>query len=751
MQSLNEELTALNGQLQETLERQRTTANDLQNVLYSTDIATLFLDANLSIRFFTPASRSLFSIIPSDVGRPLADLNSLAADSELLSDARSVLKTLEPVERAIEAKNGAWYIRRVLPYRTQENGVEGVVITFADITDRQHVAEALEAAKRQSELATVAKSRFLAAASHDLRQPLQTLTLLQGLLAKCVEGERAQKLVARLDETLGGMAGMLNALLDINQIEAGTVRAQIVRFVVNDLLDQMKGEFAYHAQARGLVFHVVPCSLSIESDPQLLEQMTRNLVSNALKYTQRGKVLLGCRRRKGLLSIEIWDTGIGVPSEELQAIFEEYHQLDNAAREPSRGLGLGLNIVQRLGELLGHRIRVRSQPGKGSVFAVEVALQLNEKAPRLEYRRRIVDVPDVEGVHNVGSVLVVEDDPDMRGLLEHLLKDEGHEITTAADGIAALELTTSGRFRSDVILADYNLPNGMNGLQLAGALRTKFHRETPVIILTGDISTATLRDIAAQGCIQVNKPVKFRELTQLIQRLLLQTAVTPGVRHPIEALPGSGAPVIFIVDDDSHIREGIRAVLEEDGRIVEDYPACEAFLEAYHPGREACLLIDVHLPKMSGIDLLQRLRATGDQLPTIMITGDGDVPLAVQAMKAGASDFIEKPISRSELLASVSHAFELSRDTAKLSAWHEDAVTRLASLTARQCQIMDLVLAGHPNKNIAADLGLSQRTVENHRAAIMKKTGSKSLPALARLALAAAKTGADARITDGRR
>ncbi len=751
MQSLNEELTALNGQLQETLERQRTTANDLQNVLYSTDIATLFLDANLNIRFFTPASRSLFSIIPSDVGRPLADLNSLAADSELLSDARSVLKTLETVERAIEAKNGAWYIRRVLPYRTQDNGVEGVVITFADITDRQHVAEALEAAKRQSELATVAKSRFLAAASHDLRQPLQTLTLLQGLLAKCVEGERAQKLVARLDETLGGMAGMLNALLDINQIEAGTVHAQIVRFVVNDLLDQMKGEFTYHAQARGLVFHVVPCSLSIESDPQLLEQMIRNLVSNALKYTQRGKVLLGCRRRRGLLSIEIWDTGIGVPSEELQAIFEEYHQLDNAAREPSRGLGLGLNIVQRLGELLGHRIRVRSQPGKGSVFAVEVGLPLNQTAPRLEYRRRIVDVPDVEGVHNVGSVLVVEDDPDMRGLLEHLLKDEGHEITTAADGIAALELTTSGRFRSDVILADYNLPKGMNGLQLAQALRTKFHRETPVIILTGDISTATLRDIAAQGCIQVNKPVKFRELTQPYPTSSPPIRGRSGGRHPIEAPLGSGAPVIFIVDDDRHIRESIRAVLEEDGRIVEDYAACEAFLEAYHPGREACLLIDVHLPKMSGIDLLQRLRAMGDQLPAIMITGDGDVPLAVQAMKAGASDFIEKPISRGELLTSVEHAFELSRDTAKLSAWHEDAATRVASLTERQRQIMDMVLAGHPNKNIAADLGLSQRTVENHRAAIMKKTGSKSLPALARLALAAARTDADARVTDGKR
>ena len=143
LQSLNEELTALNSQLQETLERQRTTSNDLQNVLYSTDVATLFLDNGLNIRFFTPATKALFAIIPSDIGRPLSDLNSLAADANLLTDATTVLQTLAPIEREIEAQNGACYIRRILPYRTQDNGVEGVVITFADITERQQVADEL--------------------------------------------------------------------------------------------------------------------------------------------------------------------------------------------------------------------------------------------------------------------------------------------------------------------------------------------------------------------------------------------------------------------------------------------------------------------------------------------------------------------------------------------------------------------------------------------------------------------------------
>lgn len=746
LQSLNEELTALNSQLEETLERQRTTSNDLQNVLYSTDVATLFLDINLNIRFFTPATKSLFNVIPSDVGRPLADLSSLAADGALLADARTVLQTLEPLEREIEAQTGAWYSRRILPYRTQDNGVAGVVITFTDISTRRHAADALGAAKRQAELANVAKSRFLAVASHDLRQPLQTLALLQGLLAKMVHGEAAQTLVARLDQTLGAMSGMLNALLDINQIEAGTVRAEVVSFPINDLLDRLKDEFTYHAQAQRLALRVVPCGVSIRSDPRLLEQMIRNLLSNALKYTRRGKVLIGCRRRAGMLSIEVWDTGIGIPGEELQAIFEEYHQLDNAASERSRGLGLGLSIVQHLGRLLGHRVHVRSHPGKGSVFAIEIELPPSEAGSQQERLRHGLDDGVIERPRCTGAILVIEDDPEVRELLELLLKDEGHRAVTAADGIAALELVAQGTVQPDLILADYNLPNGMDGLQVTTKLREELHRQVPVIIVTGDISTGTLRDIGLHDCVQLNKPVKLKELTQVVQRLLQrsQSSRRPRARHPAQAVAGRrGSSVIFVVDDDSNIREGIRRVLEEDGRIVEDYASCEAFLEAYQPGREACLLIDAYLPGMNGIELLQRLKDTGRRLPAIMITGNSDVPIAVQAMKAGASDFIEKPISPSDLRASIECVLEQSRDSRKLLAWRETAANHVAGLTSRQRQIMELVLAGHPSKNIAADLGISQRTVENHRASIMKRTGSKSLPALARLALAASWDGAD--------
>jgi len=728
LQSLNEELTALNTQLQETLERQRTTSSDLQNVLYSTDVATLFLDTKLNIRFFTPATKLLFSVIASDVGRPLADLRSLAVDAELLSDAEAVLKTSQP---------GVWFIRRILPYLTDSSSVGGVVITFTDISERKAIGDALDVAKRAAQSANDAKSRFLAAASHDLRQPLQTLTLLQGLLASKAETDREKKLLARFEDTLGAMAGMLNALLDVNQIESGIVQANVVDFPINTLLDQLREEFSYSALAKGLKFKVVACGLTLRSDPRLLEQMLRNLLSNALKYTHKGSILLGCRRKSGKLSVEVWDTGLGIAKQDLSAIFEEYHQLDNAARERSRGLGLGLSIVKRLGNLLGHEIKVTSHFGKGSAFAVEILLPVEASARRDPARGPLAARKVMPQSVNRGTVLVIEDDPEVRELLDVFLQGEGHETVSASDGPSALEVMANGNVRPDLILADYNLPNGMTGLETAGKLRGKLGLKTPVIILTGDISTVTLRTLAGADCVHLNKPVRLKELLLTVQRLLMPVANTPDFVSSAAVLtPGA---TIYIVDDDDAIRAGIRSLLEEGGQKVADFASCEAFLEVFKPGLDACLLIDAYLPGMNGLDLLRLLQERGDHLPSIMITGRADVVTAVEAMKCGATDFLEKPFNQSELLTSIQRALEQSRDANKRTSWRATAAEHLRGLTARQHEIMKMVLAGHPSKNIAADLGISQRTVENHRASIMKRTGTKSLPALARLVLASGK------------
>jgi two-component system CheB/CheR fusion protein len=740
LQSLNEELTALNAQLQETLERQRTTSNDLENVLYSSNVATIFLDTSFNIRFFTPATRLLFNVIPGDVGRPLADLNLLTSDTDLLTDAKTVLQTVSPLQKEVKSQDGIWYVRRIFPYRTQENKIEGVVITFADITERKQTADELEAAKQQAQTANQAKSRFLAAASHDLRQPLQTLTLLQGLLAKVVEGDKAKELVGRIDETLISMASMLNTLLDINQIETGSITTEITDFPINTLLQKLKSEFTDIAKSQGLLLHVVPSQHFVCSDVRLLEQILRNLLANAVKYTKRGKVLVGCRKHGQLVKIQVIDTGIGISEESLPKIFNEYHQVDNAARERSHGLGLGLSIVERLGNLLGHRISVSSCLGRGSVFTVEASVPPYPE--KVCVQTGFADMSDEAApVHDAGTILVVDDDPEIRELLGDFLEVDGHRAVTAADGPEAVAAVGREAIRPDILVTDYNLPGGLNGVELALKLRDELRSDLQVIILTGDISTHAAETIAAHRFIQLSKPMHLGELTTIIQDLL-SSGQTP-TPLTVESSAGSSPSVVYVVDDETHVCDAIRSVLEEEHQAIEVFPACEAFLEAYHPGADACLLLDADLPGMNGLELLRRLAVIHPQLPVIMITGKSGVPIAIEAMKAGAADFIEKPISRGALLASVNKALARARRASRLIARKDNANQQLAALTARQRQIMVLMLEGHPNKNIASDLGISQRTVENHRATIMNKTGTKSMPALARLALAAGMDATD--------
>jgi two-component system, chemotaxis family, CheB/CheR fusion protein len=862
LQSLNEELRTLNSQLQETVEQQRAASNDLQNIFNSTDVATLFLDAELNIRFFTPAAKSLFNIIATDFGRPLADLTRRFEDGDLLSDALAVLCSRAPVRREVKAHDGAWFIRGVLPYLSDGSGIEGVVITFAgisemkaaereieaarayldniiatirqplivldeqlrvisasssfhrtfsvkpeeligrhllsaadhldvpalhafldsiqargsttndyeidielpslgrrsllmnarvlredpsakrkilvaivDVTEAKREGRALQNAKLEAEKASIGKSRFLAAASHDLRQPLQTISLLQGMLEKRVHDPATLKLVHRLDETVSTMSSTLDKLLDINQLEAGIVRPAVVDFSITTLLDEMRAEFAYHVAANRLDWRVVSSSLTARSDPRLLEQIIRNLLSNAVKYTTDGKLLLGCRRSGNRLRIEVWDTGAGIPEMELQSIFEEFHQLDNPARQRSKGLGLGLAIVQRLADLLGHKIDVRSRLGAGSVFTIEVPLgrAAATAPPMLGHAEIPGDAPAR------GTILVVDDDPAVLEMLRLLLEDQGQRPIVAADGHQALGLV-KGSAMPDLIIADYNLPNGITGLEIIARLQARVQRAIPAIILTGDISTESLRDIAGHSCVHLNKPVRAKDLTLLVQRLLAKPAAT--VPATVEQLPlhlgTRWSSTVFVVDDDRAVGEALGDLLQEHGYSVQIFTDAAVFLEAYRPGRDGCLLVDALMPGMSGVALIERLKSDGHNLPAIVITGSGAVPMAVQAMKAGAVDFIEKPVGHQDLLASIQRALDQKHDTAALSQLRETAATCVASLTSRQRQILDLVLAGHPSKNIAADLGISQRTVDNHRAAIMKKTGSRSLPALIRTAIAAA-------------
>jgi two-component system CheB/CheR fusion protein len=703
--------------------------------------ALIVLDKKLRVIYANRAFYRAFAMMPEEtVGQHLADVGDHRLDVPAL---RSVLDLIQAKDAAIEDYEIEIELpalgRRVLllnaeKIRRQHGAACEIVVAIDDVTERKLVETTLKSAKWHAERANLSKSRFLAAASHDLRQPLQTLSLVRGILAKRIrdkKDEEALKLVARLNETADALLGMLDTLLDINQLEAGIVQPEKIDFPINDLLERLRIEFAYHAQAHGLIWHVVPCRLSIWSDPRLLEQIIRNLLSNAVKHTERGKILLGCRRRGDKLRIEVWDTGTGIPAEQLHAIFEEFHQLDNPTREHNRGFGLGLAIVQRLVNLLGHSVDVQSRPGKGSVFTVET--RLGGQQPGALPRRRRSSTVQNKGRH--AAILVIEDDPSIREMLALLFTSERHRTATAADGKQALALAR-GTIRPDIVVAGYSLPNGMTGLQVVAGVREALGRKIPAVILTGDISNDK---ITRGGCVQRNKPVRAEELTHLIQYLLAESR-QPTVRA--DTLPQSESkgdilrPTIFVVDDESPIREAMRELLQEEGWKVEVYSSGEAFLEAYRPRREGCLVVDVRMPGMSGLELLERLKTKGGGPPVIMITGHADIRLAVRAMKAGAMAFLEKPVHYDELVVNIERALELAQNSVALSSLRETAARRIAGLTSRERQVVEMVVEGNPNKQIAYVLGISQRTVETHRATAMKKIGARTLSELIHLTIA---------------
>jgi two-component system CheB/CheR fusion protein len=727
LQSLNEELIALNSQLQETLDRQRIASDDLQNILYSTNVATLFLDEKLRIRFFTPATKAIFSVIPGDIGRPLADLQSLADDNDLLGDAAVVLNDSTTIEREISGPEQTWFLRRIFPYRTHDDRVEGVVITFSDITERRLTAAALDEARHAAERSNRGKSRFLAVASHDLRQPLQALTLIQDVLLQSAEDAKAHEQVERMGVLLEAMAGMLNSLLDINQIESGVIEVSTAHFPVAELCERLQSEFEPLAQSQQIDLRIVPCSALLHSDPRLIEVMLRNLLANAVKYTPAGgRILMGSRPHGTMIRIEIWDTGIGIANDQLDAVFDEFHQVDNPARERERGFGLGLTIVRELGQLLGHEVKVQSWPGKGSVFSVLVPRGLLDE---VEADNRATLAP---AARSTGcTIALIEDDPDVRAALETLLIEAGHTVISASDCHSALELATDGAILPDLILTDYTLPGGMNGIEVLATLREQFKRDVPCIVLTGDISIGALAQIEPADCLLLSKPVAAADLHAAIRKL------TPQVSAPRGAGTPQPSRLICVVEDNPDVRETMRSVLEYEHWPVTAYNDAEAFLAAEATLGDHCLIIDTNLPGMSGMALIEHLRAAGDTVPAILITGTGDIAMAVQAMRSGASDFIERPVSRRDLVDSIERAVARASAGGARGGAGSETAQRLASLTARQKDVLEHVMAGAPSKNIAADLGISQRTVESHRAQVMHKLGVRTIPDLVRAVLSA--------------
>lgn len=365
-----------------------------------------------------------------------------------------------------------------------------------------HIAtdvSSLVLAKEAAEQANLSKSRFLAAASHDLRQPLQTISLLQGFLRRSLPDAKSQAVIDKLEASADSMSDILNSMLELQQLESGVVTPNLEDFVVGDFLERICAELRLHAEMKGLDLRHVRSGVVIRSDPKLLEQIIRNLLSNAIKYTQRGKILIGCRHTGQTLRIEVLDTGIGIARDQIKAIFEEFRQINNPTRDRSKGLGLGLSITQRLANLLDHPIDIHSILHKGTVLSV--AVPLGGRA--VSTPRRASQPPPAGEKMNI---LLVEDDLAVRWSLQALLELVGHKVIAAENGDTALARLAEADWRPDLIVCDFNLPGGMNGLETVAKARKQLRASLPAVLLTGDVSLAPDRVLSTPNCVLLKKP-----------------------------------------------------------------------------------------------------------------------------------------------------------------------------------------------------------------------------------------------------
>lgn len=410
----------------------------------------------------------------------------------------------------------------------------GFVTSYADITaykaaarDLRTLATTLEqrieestrdlrAAKAEAESANLYKARFVAAAVHDLLQPLNAARLYLGALRDRVPGPE-HELVNRVENALESQDAMLASMLDISRLEAGALRTSIQATQIGPLLSELVAQSVVLAESRGLQFHWVPSTATVLSDPNLLRRVLQNFITNAIHYTPKGRVLLGCRRRGSLLRIEVWDTGIGIPESKREAIFEEFSRLDSGVERSSRSAGLGLSIVDRVARLLGHEIGLRSWPGAGSVFWIDVPMVVAPIASTPAIGRQLEDQP----LHG-SRVWCVDDDPSVVDAMGALLGGWGCEVLKANDG-QGLERLIHEAHKPDFLILDYQLGDQI-GPALLPMLR-KYWRELPATIVVSALRDDSLRSRMAElGCHFLAKPVAPSALRALMTQLRLKSS-----------------------------------------------------------------------------------------------------------------------------------------------------------------------------------------------------------------------------------
>ena len=471
-------------------------------------------------RFFPPEQMAFF--LESDkktfAGRKIISFEEPVWNSEI-KDSR----TLQTFKKPVYDKNGEPLYLLCISIDITES-------KLADLKLKQlneQLETRIDAATRELRLkrddavnANYDKTRFLASASHDLRQPLHALGLFVGELHSKLNTPDQRLIMGKVEESLEALSNLLDSLLDISKLDAGVVTANVVQFSISGLLHRLANDYIPMAEQKGITMKVIPSSAIVGSDPILLERVLLNLISNAIRYTPvGGRILVACRIRGNRLRIEVRDNGIGIPAAEQQKIFREFIQLANNERDRSKGLGLGLAIVDRIAKLLKHHIALQSSPGKGSTFAIYVPLLANQAESNSEQNTVNKESPEpaaTSGFDNL-NVLVIDDDALVRKSTRGIIESWGCDVSMASTLQEVKEIHNKADF--DLVICDYSLPDG-DGIEMHDWIKTHFKSPPLFILVSGDTSPEVLQKVNEQELPLLHKPVRPAKLRSLIQFLL---------------------------------------------------------------------------------------------------------------------------------------------------------------------------------------------------------------------------------------
>jgi PAS domain S-box-containing protein len=422
-----------------------------------------------------------------------------------------------------ERRDGSEFPLEISLSPIEDVGRTLVAAAIRDVTDRKHVEaelivarDAADAMRELAERANAGKSRFLATASHDLRQPLQALAMLNGTLRRTVTDARATEALSQQEQAISAMSKLLNTLLDISKLESGAIHPEPTNFVVSALFAELRSEFASIASNKGIALEVDTCEDAVHSDPSLVEQILRNLISNAIKYTRNGVVRLRCLHEAPLVRIEVLDTGIGIPSDQMSHIYDEFYQIGVAANSTRDGYGLGLSIVQRLVKLLNLKLDVRSEVGKGSAFSLLLpGSDASVAAAPFKFgANTFLPLKKINA-----RVLLVEDNAAVLRATRSLLEMVGYDVTPAVSLGEALRHVHDG-LHIDIVVTDFHLNHGETGTQVIAALRAEFGESLRAVLTTGDTSTA-IKQLPRDAHLRVlSKPINPDELLASLRELL---------------------------------------------------------------------------------------------------------------------------------------------------------------------------------------------------------------------------------------